>query len=213
VISYKPTGVEMVRKTGGDRKAEIVATTLRLADELGPDRLTTQAIADAVGLTQPAIFRHFPTKQALWQAVAETIDETMTGAWQDALASGSAPLDRLVALVRMQLRQIEGNPAIPAILHSRELQTENADLRHRFKSLMMRFQGLLRTELIAARNARAIRDDVDPEDGAVLLISLVQGLAIRWSLGKRSFGLEAEGTRLLGAQFRLLRPAAKEDVA
>jgi AcrR family transcriptional regulator len=202
----------MARKTATTRKAEIVATTLQLADELGPDRLTTQAVADAVGLTQPAIFRHFPTKQALWQAVAETIDATMTEAWRVALASSSAPLDRLARLIRTQLRQIEKNPAIPAILHSRELQIENAELRERFRSLMMRFQGLLRAELIAARDSGLIRSDVDPDDGAVLLISLVQGVAIRWALGSRSFALEAEGARLLDAQMGLFRPAAPEEI-
>lgn len=200
----------MARKTATNRKAEIIAATLRLADELGPDRLTTQAVADAVGLTQPAIFRHFPTKQALWQAVAETIDATMTEAWQTALASSCAPLDRLALLIQVQLRQIESNPAIPAILHSRELQTENTDLRDRFRSLMMRFQALLRTELIAARNAGLISGDVDPDDGAVLLISLVQGLAIRWALGNRHFALEAEGARLLDAQMRLFRATPTE---
>ncbi len=198
----------MARKTGPTRKAEIVATTLRLADELGPDRLTTQAVADAVGLTQPGVFRHFPTKQGLWLAVAEAIDATMTEAWQAALASSSAPLDRLAMLIRTQLAQIKGNPAIPAILHSRELQTENAELRDRFRSLMTRFQGLLRAELIAARDLGLIRLDVDPQDGAILLISLVQGLAIRWALGNRSFALEAEGARLLEAQMKLFRPAA-----
>lgn len=200
----------MARKTATTRKAEIVATTLRLADELGPDRMTTQAVADAIGLTQPGVFRHFPTKQALWLAVAEVIDATMTEAWQAALAMSSAPLDRLALLIRTQLRQIEGNPAIPAILHSRELQTENAELRDRFRSLMIRFQALLRAELMAARDAGLIRGDVDPDDGAILLISLVQGLAIRWALGSRSFALEAEGARLLDAQMRLFRPAAEE---
>lgn len=202
----------MARKTATTRKAEIVVTTLRLADELGPDRLTTQAVADAVGLTQPGVFRHFPTKQALWLAVAEVIDATMTEAWQAALASSTAPLDRLALLIRTQLRQIEGNPAIPAILHSRELQIENAELRYRFRSLMMRFQGLLRAELIAARDVGLIRGDVDPDDDAILLVSLVQGLAIRWALGSRSFALEAEGVRLLDAQMRLLRPAAAEEI-
>ncbi|CTQ34338.1 TetR/AcrR family transcriptional regulator [Jannaschia rubra] len=201
----------MARKTSTTRKAEIVVTTMRLADELGPDRLTIQAVANAVGLTQPAIFRHFPTKQALWQAVAETIDETMTEAWEMTLAEGRAPLERLALLIETQLRQIEGNPAIPAILHSRELQTENADLRQRFRALMMRFQGLLRAELMAARDAGLIRSDLDPDDAAVLLISLVQGLAIRWALGNRSFALGPEGTRLLGAQLALFRaPATRE---
>ncbi|MEP0321917.1 TetR/AcrR family transcriptional regulator [Bauldia litoralis] len=195
----------MTRRTAETRKAEIVATTLRLADELGPDRLTTQAIADAVGLTQPAIFRHFPTKQILWQGVAKAIDETMTEAWQAALAGNPAPQDRLVALIRIQLRHIEENPAIPAILHSRELQAENADLRQRFESLMMRFQALLRAELTRARDDGVVRADLLPEDGAILLISLVQGMAIRWSLGNRGFSLVTEGARLLDAQMNLFR--------
>ena len=52
-----------VRKPAPERKAEILEATLRLADELGPDRLSTEAIARAVGLTQPGIFRHFPTNR------------------------------------------------------------------------------------------------------------------------------------------------------
>ena len=48
-----------------------------------------------------------------------------------------------------------------------------------------------------------------PEDAAVLLTSLVQGMAIRWSLGARNFSLIGEGKRLLDVQLRLL--TVKED--
>lgn len=41
---------------------------LAVAGHSVADRLTTGAVADAIGLTQPAIFRHFPTKQAQWAA-------------------------------------------------------------------------------------------------------------------------------------------------
>jgi AcrR family transcriptional regulator len=195
----------MNRKPADQRKKEIVAATLRLADELGPDRLTTQTIADAVGLTQPAIFRHFPTKQALWRAVADTIAEKMTTAWTEELARTAEPDQRLIALIRVQLRQIEANPAVPAILHSRELQIENSELRQQFLTLMMRFQALLVAEFTRARAAGALHGDIEPEDCAVLLISVLQGLAIRWSLGHRAFALEAEGARLLAAQLGLFR--------
>jgi AcrR family transcriptional regulator len=208
---HKLTERQMARKTAGDRKAEIVAATLRLADELGPDRLTTQAIADAVGLTQPGIFRHFPTKQALWQAVAESVAGSMSEAWQRALANTDQPEHRLVSLIGVQLRHIAANPAIPAILHSRELQTENAELRNSFRTLMMRFQALLLRELTDGRDAAHFRADLDPKDCAVLLISLVQGLAIRWSLGNRAFALEAEGRRMIGLQLGLFRAAASQE--
>ncbi len=204
----------MARRTAEDRKSEIVATTLRLADELGPDRLTTQAVADAVGLTQPAIFRHFATKKALWLAVGEAIAERMAAAWDRELAKTPEPDQRLVALVLVQFRHIEANPAIPAILHSRELQTANPELRETFLGLMTRFQDLLRAELTHARDAGLVRADLAPADGAALLVSLVQGMAIRWSLGKRAFKLAKEGSRLLDAQMDLFRVAtSREDVA
>ena len=202
----------MTRKTAEDRKTEIVAATLRLADELGPDRLTTQAIADAVGLTQPAIFRHFPSKHALWQAVAIAITEAMNAAWADVLTGQDDPERRLTGLVQAQLRHIEASPAIPAILHSRELRTENAELRGSFQALMSHFRKLLLAELTRGRDAGLFRADLAPQDAAVLLISLVQGAAIRWALGDRAFSLRTEGDRLLEVQMRLFRAEPRQEI-
>lgn len=193
------------RKSADSRKTEIVAAMLRLADELGPDRLTTNEVAKAVGLTQPGIFRHFPAKQDLWLAVAAHISATMTEAWATVLATDPAPADRLTALIQVQLRQIAENPAIPAILHSRELHAENAPLRAQFLGLMTRFQALLIEALTEGRAQGVFRPDLAPPDAAILLISLVQGLAIRWSLGQRAFSLEAEGGRLLACQIALFQ--------
>ncbi len=195
----------MARKPADERKSEIVMAVLRLADKLGPDRLTTQSIADEVGLTQPGIFRHFATKQALWQAVAELIADKMSAAWQDALSSGDDPRERIKSLILAQLKQIETYPAIPAILFSRELQADNEPLRKALLGVLARFHATITAELADARKDGIIRQDLDPEDGAILLISLVQGLAMRWSLGARTFSMEAEGRRLLDAQIKLFQ--------
>jgi AcrR family transcriptional regulator len=197
------------RKSADSRKVEIVTAMLRLADELGPDRLTTLAVAKAVGLTQPGIFRHFPTKQDLWLAVAAQISDRMTAAWDDVMAAPATPQDRIAALVRVQLGQIAANPAIPAILHSRELHAENAPLRVTFLGLMTRFQAMLIDEFTKGRAQGVFRADLAPQDAAILLISLVQGLAIRWSLGHRAFSLETEGGRLLACQIALLKRQTK----
>ena len=70
------------RKPAEDRKADIVAAVLVLADRIGPDRLTTNDIAHEVGVTQAAIFRHFPTKAELWTAVGDAIADRLEKAWQ-----------------------------------------------------------------------------------------------------------------------------------
>lgn len=198
-----------MRKSAELRKAEIVAAVLDLADRIGPDRVTTGAAAAAVGVSQAALFRHFPTKAEMWLAVADHVAGELAIAWQRAMTGTDGPIDRVTALVGAQLGQIVSTPALPMLLFSRELNVGNEDLRAAFRGLLMKFQGLIVTELARGQDAGLLRREVAPEDAAVLLTSLVQGMAIRWSLGARNFSLIGEGKRVLEIQLRLL--TGKED--
>lgn len=189
-----------VRKPAETRKDEIIDAALRLADKLGPERLTTEAIADAVGLTQPGVFRHFPKKQDLWQAVATRVGAMMETRWTKARNLEDVPIDRIRSLITAQLRLIQSTPAIPAILFSRELHTKNKGLRTAFFGLMSRFHRLVAELVAEACKADELRNDLDPDDAAYLIIGLVQGLAVRWSISGRNFDLIDEGNRLLELQ-------------
>jgi len=196
------------RQSAEERKAQIVAEVLRLADEIGPDRLSTTEVARAIGLSQPAIFRHFPTKSALWLAVAEDIADRLQSYWAAAEAGATGPHERLKALIGAQLSAISETPALPSILFSRELQVDNPALRDVFRKLLSALQGRLVAAIRELQAAGHLRRDVGPEDVAILLTSLVQGVAIRWTLGARGFVLVPEGLRLFDVQMELLR--AKE---
>ncbi len=196
------------RQSAEERKAQIVAEVLRLADEIGPDRLSTTDVARAIGVSQPAIFRHFPTKGALWLAVAEDIADRLQSYWAAAEAGATGPQARLKALIGAQLTAIAETPALPSILFSRELQVENPVLREVFRKLLGAFQGRLVAAIRDLQAAGHLRRNVGPEDVAILLTSLVQGVAIRWTLGARGFALVPEGLRLFDLQMELLR--AKE---
>lgn len=201
----------MRRKSATERKAEIIDACLELADRLGPDRMTTGDVARAVELTQAGIFRHFPSKQALWLAVAETIGERLAAAWQRAMAIEAPPEARLRLLIRAQFEQISATPALPAILFSRELNIDNPELRETFRQRLMGFQAHIIALLEEMRRSGRLRDDLLPADAAVHLTSLVQGLAIRWSLGARSFSLPEEGMRLLDTLLALMRTPKERD--
>lgn len=203
-----------IRKPAETRKAEIIDAVLHLSDKRGPDRLTTESVANAVGLTQPGIFRHFPKKQDLWGAVAARIGAMMEARWTEAQNGDALATDKIRALIGAQLRLIQSTPAIPAILFSRELHTKNKGLRQAFFGLMTRFHRLIADLVAQARDAGELRDDLDPDDAAYLIIGLVQGLAVRWSLSGRNFDLTEEGTRLLELQlsgFACGRTTAEEE--
>ncbi|RYH06439.1 TetR/AcrR family transcriptional regulator [Tropicimonas sp. IMCC6043] len=193
------------RWTAEDRKAQIVSQVLNLAFEIGPDRLSTTDVAREIGISQPAIFRHFPTKGAMWLAVAEEVAARLTAAWDKAEAGAKGPEARLRSLIGTQLSAIEATPALPSILFSRELTVDNPGLREVFAQLLTSFQRRQVKAIAGLQAADALRRNVAAADVAVLLTSLVQGVAIRWTLGNRVFPVVDEGLRLFDVQMDLLR--------
>lgn len=188
------------RKTAEDRKDQIIETAIRLADEVGPDRLTTDMIAKDVGLTQPGIFRHFPKKENIWQAVAVHLSGQMSKAWGKAQETTTSPIDQLQAVIMAQLHLIQKTPALPGIIFSRELHIENKILRQAFFKIMNHFHVRLTKIIQAAIEEGQFKKDLPPEDAAFLLVGMIQSLAMRWSLSGRTIDLPATGARLLALQ-------------
>ena len=79
-----------------ERQAEIVAAALRLARESSPALITSGDIAAAIGVTQGAVFKHFPTKDAIWLAAMRWVRESLLQKLQ-AAARIDAVLDRRTA--------------------------------------------------------------------------------------------------------------------
>ena len=184
-----------------ERKAQIVEMTLRLAAELGPGAVTTERIAERLGISQPAIFRHFPRKGMVWSAAATLLGEEMKKAW-DAVQGGLPAERRLRALALAHLAYIESTPGLLAILFSRELHTENEALRTGLAENQTRFQARLAGIVQEGTKDGRFRGDLDPSDTAFLVLAVVQSLAMRWSLSAKRFSLIAEGERLLDALMR-----------
>ena len=59
------------------RRKEIVQATMELTAELGVKSVSTQAIADKVGIAQPIVFRHFKTREAIFVSVIGWISENV----------------------------------------------------------------------------------------------------------------------------------------
>lgn len=194
----------MQRKSAEDRKSQIIGQVLRLASEIGPDRMSTTDVARAVGISQPAVFRHFPTKGDLWVAVAEDVSDSLEERWAEAETRAKTPAQRLRGLIGAQLAAIAERPALPSILFSRELTVENPPLREVFGQLLSSFQSRIAAAVAEMQSEANLSNDIDARDAAVLLASTVQGVAIRWTLGNRGFDLVGEGQRLIEVQLALM---------
>lgn len=198
----------MVRKTAEERKEEIVRTSLALMAEVGPDRLTTGMIAAQIGLTQPAVFRHFPSKQDIYLGIVAWLrNQLLEVVWKD--LDGLA-LAQLRMLVERHLRLISANPAIPSLLFSREIMVLNPYVRDELRDLTVAYQQRIEELIKQGGKDGSLYGALEEQQFSFMLLTLLPGLSIHWILRDRSFDLVAEGLRLFDNLHPLLTANAEK---
>jgi AcrR family transcriptional regulator len=85
------------------RRKELIAVAANLFASRGYYPVTVDDIGDAVGLTGPALYRHFPSKEALLVAVFDHVIEQWTDRIRDVVSEAADPASALRAIVRLHV--------------------------------------------------------------------------------------------------------------
>lgn len=162
-----------------ERRAVTVDTVVELAAEQNPSEITTSAIAKRMGLTQGALFRHFPTKDAILQAVMEWVAEQLLSRVDKAAEAASSPLQALEAVFMAHIDFVVQRPGVPRIIFG-ELQRAEETAPKRLVQTIVRRYGERLHRLIEAGKANGELDPaLDSEAAAILFIGTIQGLVMQ----------------------------------
>lgn len=149
------------------RREQIVDVALRIIATEGLGRFTTAAIAEAVGLTDGAIFRHFDSKEAIVLAVIERIERAF---FADFPPAAPDPIDRLGAFFVGRIHAASGLPGAGHLMFSEQLaQAAGPEGVRRVRAMQQRSMAFVHESLAEARDRERLRLDVDPDDLFVLV--------------------------------------------
>jgi len=171
------------RRSTESRQAEIIATLVALAAERNPADVTTTDIAKAMNVTQGALFRHFPTKEAIRLAVIEWIETQLMAKLGDAQASAPDVMSSLEAMFLAHVKFIREFPGVPRLVFAELQQPDSSPVRQRVQQIMRRYRQALAETLGKAKAAQLIRNDVDVQAAAALFLGAIQGLVMQSMLG------------------------------
>ena len=167
------------RRGEGERLRDeiLAAADDLLVETASEDAVSIRAVADAVGVTPPSIYRHFPDKESLLVAVCLQSFDSFAEVMRDARAPDD-PLESLRALARAYVRYGLEHPEhyrimfmdrleLSAEQYAEELLSESSSFGVLIETVLaLKASGRLRTELVA----------VDDFHLGVLLWSSVHGL-------------------------------------
>jgi len=196
--------VVTVRKSHAARRDEIARTALELAGERGVAKVSTQAIADRMGVSQATIFRHFVTRDEVFLEaiclIKRDVMQALDPIFSDKATPGAMRLERLV---KAHLAFVQDNAGIPALLFSDSLHQGAPELKAAIRQLMKAYAGRVAGLVIDGVADGSLKADADPALLGQTVVTMVQGVVLRWSLFDQNFDLQSQADVV----WALIRPA------
>ena len=142
------------------RREQILQALAHMLEHQAGQRITTKSLAAEVGVSEAALYRHFPSKARMFEGLIDFIEETLA---------------RCERILQLLLMFAERNPGITRIMTGDALQGEHEQLRDRVTHMFDKLESQLKQVLRERRLREGTGFSVDEAQLANLLLAYVEG--------------------------------------
>jgi AcrR family transcriptional regulator len=162
-----------------ERRNVTVEAVVELAGKNNPDSITTAAIAKHMHLTQGALFRHFPNKEAIWQAVMQWVAKHLMERIDKAAEGVDTPLDAMESMFLAHVNFVSEHPGAPRMLFGELQGAKSTPAKRLAREMMKQYATRLNRHIEAGKARGELAPELDSQAAATLFIGTIQGLVMQ----------------------------------
>ena len=149
--------------------------------EMNPgERITTAGLARAVGVSEAALYRHFPSKAKMFEGLIEFIEESIFSLINRILKEEESSLKRCENILSLLLGFSERNPGLSRILSGDVLTGETERLRQRVSQFFERLETQIKQVLREGEMNKELTLTTPVQAQANLLLAVVEGRIVQY---------------------------------
>jgi len=157
------------------RRQQILEALAQMLEANPGNRITTAGLAKQVGVSEAALYRHFPSKSKMFEGLIEFIEETLFSRIKLILNEEPNAAIRCEKMLMLLLAFAERNPGITRILTGDALAGETERLHVRVAQLFDRFETQLRQVIREAEMREGLRPAIPLAAAANLMMATAEG--------------------------------------
>lgn len=157
------------------RRQQILESLAHMLEASPGARITTAALAREVGVSEAALYRHFPSKSKMFEGLIEFIEDTIFTRISMILSEEPGALRRCEKILLLLLTFTERNPGITRLLTGDALTGETERLRDRVMQLFERVETQIKQVLREAELREGLRPNLPLAAAANLLMASAEG--------------------------------------
>ncbi len=186
-----------------DRQKQIIQASVQLIAQKGIQGLTIKNISQAIGISEPAIYRHFENKNDIILGIISVLRESIIEK-TDAETDDNNTIDSIKKIFQSYTDRFTKNPALTAIVFSEEIFTNNSLLAKPIYAMMKMNHDKLIALVEKGQSGGDIRADITATQISNMIIGSYRFIVSRWHLTKFEFDLKQEVNELLNSLEKVL---------
>ena len=157
------------------RRQQILEALAQMLEASPGSRITTAGLAKQVGVSEAALYRHFPSKSKMFEGLIEFIEDTLFSRINIILGEELTAAQRCEKMLMLLLVFTERNPGLTRILTGDALAGETERLHQRVAQLFDRFETQLKQVIREAEIREGLRPSIPLPAAANLLMASAEG--------------------------------------
>ncbi|MCB0733248.1 MAG: TetR/AcrR family transcriptional regulator [Bacteroidetes bacterium] len=186
-----------------DRQIEIINAATELINIGGIQQLTTKALADKIGFTEPALYRHFKNKSDILSSVLNYFSYTLKSRIGGLLEEDLNGIQKLEEIIKFQFEHFSKHPAIVMVIFAETSFQYDKKLSHAVHNILKNKKQLVESIIKQGQEGGTIRSDLDTGQLASVFMGSIRFTILQWRLNNYSTDLTKEG-KLLSVTIRKL---------
>ncbi len=188
-----------------ERQKEIINASFELISEGGIQALTIKNLSKKIGISEPAIYRHYENKMQILCGILESFKIQTANLLGKILNNDDNGFVKIEELFTRLFQIFNENPSIVAVIFSEEIFMNEEILKNKVAGLMKENDNLLQKLIIQAQEVNIMRSDIPASHISTLLMGTVRLLVKRWQLSNYNFNIVEEGMNQLNSLKTILK--------
>ncbi len=180
-----------------ERQAEIIETSINLIATKGIQGLTIKNLSKEIGISEPAIYRHFESKTDILLAILKNFEEMSS--FMDAAINQFA--DTAMAKIEFMFSKIVeifiDEPSHISVIFSEEVFKNEEVLKNRIVEIMEAKVKTIENIILEGQNKNEIRTDIEHKTLAMIVVGTLRFMIKQWDLKNQHHNLKEESKNLI----------------
>ena len=188
-----------------ERQIEIINVALELISEKGIQGLTIKNLAKKIGITEPAIYRHYDSKTDILIAVLDLFKQNTELLYEKQLNKNASALEKIEHLFAKHFDSFSVTPSLVSVIFSEEIFRNKPELVNKISEVIDNNDKILTAIIEKGQKSGEIRSDIEANYLSTIIIGTLRLFVKKWQFSGYSYDLSMEGKKIIDSVKRLIR--------